>query len=78
MSDRETEEKFTALLNVMAQLRSDAGCPWTSRRLTSRSSLACSKTYELLDALDVIASLFTSPEPRTVLNAGKVTQKYWQ
>ena len=28
MSDRETEQKFTELLNVMAHLRSDAGCPW--------------------------------------------------
>ena len=53
MSDRETEEKFTELLNVMAQLRSDAGCPW-DRSQTHLSLKPCllEETYELLDALD--------------------------
>ena len=53
MSDRETEQKFTELLNVMAQLRSDAGCPW-DRSQTHLSLKPCllEETYELLDALD--------------------------
>ena len=53
MSDRETEQKFTELLNVMAQLRSDAGCPW-DREQTHLSLKPCllEETYELLDALD--------------------------
>ena len=53
MSDRETEEKFTALLNVMAQLRSDAGCPWDkSQTHLSLKPCLLEETYELLDALD--------------------------
>ena len=53
MSDRKTEQKFTELLNVMAQLRSDAGCPW-DRDQTHLSLKPCllEETYELLDALD--------------------------
>ena len=53
MSDRETEQKFTELLNVMAQLRSDAGCPWDKEQ-THLSLKPCllEETYELLDALD--------------------------
>ena len=53
MSDRQTEEKFTELLNVMAQLRSDSGCPW-DRSQTHLSLKPCllEETYELLDALD--------------------------
>ena len=53
MSDRKTEEKFTELLNVMAQLRSNAGCPW-DREQTHLSLKPCllEETYELLDALD--------------------------
>jgi tetrapyrrole methylase family protein / MazG family protein len=53
VSDRKTEEKFTELLNIMAQLRSDAGCPW-DREQTHLSLKPCllEETYELLDALD--------------------------
>jgi len=53
VSDRETEQKFTELLNVMAQLRSDAGCPWDKQQ-THLSLKPCllEETYELLDALD--------------------------
>lgn len=53
MSDRETEIKFTELLNVMAQLRSETGCPW-DREQTHLSLKPCllEETYELLDALD--------------------------
>lgn len=53
MSDRETEDKFTELLNIMAQLRSDSGCPW-DREQTHLSLKPCllEETYELLDALD--------------------------
>lgn len=53
MSDRDTEENFTELLNVMAQLRSDGGCPWDKEQ-THLSLKPCllEETYELLDALD--------------------------
>ena len=53
MSDRETEQKFTELLNVMAQLRSEAGCPWDkSQTHLSLKPCLLEETYELLDALD--------------------------
>ena len=53
MSDRDTEVKFTELLNVMTQLRSDNGCPW-DREQTHLSLKPCllEETYELLEALD--------------------------
>lgn len=53
MSDQETEQKLTTLLNVMAQLRGDNGCPW-DREQTHLSLKPCllEETYELLDALD--------------------------
>jgi len=53
VSELETEKKFTELLNVMAQLRSDSGCPW-DREQTHLSLKPCllEETYELLDALD--------------------------
>lgn len=53
MSDRATEEKFTALLNVMAQLRSETGCPWDKEQ-THASLKPCllEESYELLDAID--------------------------
>ncbi len=53
MSDRETEQKFTELLNVMAQLRGETGCPWDKEQ-THLSLKPCllEETYELLDALD--------------------------
>ena len=53
MSDRETEEKLSELLNVMAQLRGANGCPWDKEQ-THLSLKPCllEETYELLDALD--------------------------
>jgi tetrapyrrole methylase family protein/MazG family protein len=53
VNDRETEEKFSELLNVMAQLRSENGCPWDKEQ-THKSLKPCllEETYELLDALD--------------------------
>lgn len=53
MSDHETEEKFTELLKVMAQLRGESGCPWDKEQ-THLSLKPCllEETYELLDALD--------------------------
>ena len=53
MSDRETEEKFTELLEVMARLRGETGCPWDKEQ-THISLKPCllEETYELLDALD--------------------------
>ena len=53
MSEQETEQKLTTLLNVMAQLRGDNGCPW-DREQTHLSLKPCllEETYELLDALD--------------------------
>ena len=53
VSELETEKKFTELLNVMAQLRSDGGCPWDKEQ-THLSLKPCllEETYELLDALD--------------------------
>jgi tetrapyrrole methylase family protein/MazG family protein len=53
VSDRETEQKFTELLDVMARLRSETGCPWDKEQ-THLSLKPCllEETYELLDALD--------------------------
>lgn len=53
MSDRDTQEKFSELLDVMARLRSETGCPWDKEQ-THRSLKPCllEETYELLDALD--------------------------
>ncbi len=50
---RETEEKFTKLLDVMARLRSNTGCPWDKEQThLSLKSCLLEETYELLDALD--------------------------
>jgi tetrapyrrole methylase family protein/MazG family protein len=53
VSDKETEQKFSELLEVMAQLRSESGCPWDKEQ-THISLKPCllEETYELLDALD--------------------------
>lgn len=53
MSTNETEEKFAALLDVMARLRSETGCPWDKQQ-THASLKPCllEETYELLDAID--------------------------
>jgi tetrapyrrole methylase family protein / MazG family protein len=51
--DKESEEKFSELLEVMARLRSEGGCPWDKEQ-THASLKPCllEETYELLDALD--------------------------
>lgn len=53
MNDKETEEKFGELLNVMARLRGETGCPWDKEQ-THLSLKPCllEETYELIDALD--------------------------
>lgn len=53
MSDREGEQEFSELLDVMARLRSETGCPWDKEQ-THLSLKPCllEETYELLDALD--------------------------
>ena len=53
MHDKETEEKFSELLEVMARLRGQNGCPWYKEQ-THASLKPCllEETYELLDALD--------------------------
>ncbi len=53
MNDKETEEKFGELLDVMARLRSETGCPWDKEQ-THLSLKPCllEETYELIDALD--------------------------
>jgi len=53
MSDKEAEQKFSELLDVMARLRSETGCPWDKEQ-THLSLKPCllEETYELIDALD--------------------------
>jgi tetrapyrrole methylase family protein/MazG family protein len=53
VNDKETEFKFGELLDVMARLRSETGCPWDKEQ-THASLKPCllEETYELLDALD--------------------------
>ena len=53
MNDKPIEQKFSELLEVMARLRSETGCPW-DREQTHLSLKPCllEETYELLDALD--------------------------
>jgi tetrapyrrole methylase family protein/MazG family protein len=48
-----TEKKFSELLDVMAQLRGETGCPWDKEQ-THQSLKPCllEETYELLEALD--------------------------
>jgi tetrapyrrole methylase family protein/MazG family protein len=50
---KEIEQKFGELLKVMAQLRSETGCPWDKEQ-THASLKPCllEETYELLDALE--------------------------
>lgn len=53
MSDKKTEEKFRQLLEVMARLRSETGCPWDKEQThVSLKPCLLEETYELLDALD--------------------------
>lgn len=53
MNHEDTERQFSELLEVMARLRSESGCPW-DREQTHVSLKPCllEETYELLDALD--------------------------
>lgn len=53
MPDKQAAQRFSDLLEVMARLRSDGGCPW-DREQTHLSLKPCllEETYELLDALD--------------------------
>jgi tetrapyrrole methylase family protein/MazG family protein len=53
MSGKEAEQKFSELLDVMARLRSETGCPWDKEQ-THLSLKPCllEETYELIDALD--------------------------
>jgi tetrapyrrole methylase family protein / MazG family protein len=53
VSDTSIEQKFSRLLEVMARLRGEAGCPWDKEQ-THLSLKPCllEETYELLDALD--------------------------
>jgi MazG family protein len=53
VNENSAGEKFQKLLEVMAQLRSEEGCPWDKAQ-THASLKACllEETYELLEALD--------------------------
>jgi tetrapyrrole methylase family protein/MazG family protein len=52
-NDEETGRRFGELLDVMARLRSETGCPWDKEQ-THQSLKPCllEETYELLDALE--------------------------
>ena len=53
MNDKETQYKFGELLEVMARLRSETGCPWDKEQThVSLKPCLLEETYELLDALD--------------------------
>jgi tetrapyrrole methylase family protein/MazG family protein len=53
VKENEAAERFEKLLNVMAELRSEHGCPWDKEQ-THDSLKPCllEETYELLDAID--------------------------
>ncbi|MGN6717815.1 MAG: MazG nucleotide pyrophosphohydrolase domain-containing protein [Candidatus Binatia bacterium] len=53
MDHRNTTETFGELLDVMARLRSETGCPWDKEQThVSLKPCLLEETYELLDALD--------------------------
>src|SRR5689334_17009376 len=53
MDYRNTTETFHELLEVMARLRSETGCPWDKEQThVSLKPCLLEETYELLDALD--------------------------
>jgi tetrapyrrole methylase family protein/MazG family protein len=55
VSENITGEKFTKLLEVMAQLRGEHGCPWDKEQThVSLKPCLLEETYELLDALDAL------------------------
>lgn len=53
MNKNQAGEKFEKLLNVMAELRSEHGCPWDKEQThVSLKPCLLEETYELLDALN--------------------------
>jgi uncharacterized protein YabN with tetrapyrrole methylase and pyrophosphatase domain len=42
-NDKETEQKFGELLDVMARLRGETGCPWDKEQTHTSLCRACSK-----------------------------------
>lgn len=53
MNHKAAGEKFTELLDVMARLRGDEGCPWDKEQThVSLKPCLLEETYELLEALD--------------------------
>src|ERR1051326_5248722 len=53
MDHRKTTETFGELLDVMARLRSETGCPWDKEQThVSLKPCLLEETYELLDALN--------------------------
>ncbi|MGE5059807.1 MAG: nucleoside triphosphate pyrophosphohydrolase, partial [Betaproteobacteria bacterium] len=53
VDNRNITEKFGELLDIMARLRSETGCPWDKEQThTSLKPCLLEETYELLDALD--------------------------
>ena len=53
MSNKETEQRIGELMDVMARLRSENGCPWDKEQThVSLKPCLLEETYELLDALD--------------------------
>jgi len=53
VSNKETEQKIGELMDVMARLRGESGCPWDKEQThVSLKPCLLEETYELLDALD--------------------------
>ena len=53
MSNKETAQRIGELLDVMARLRGEKGCPWDKEQThVSLKPCLLEETYELLDALD--------------------------
>lgn len=53
MSNKESEQKIRELMDVMARLRGENGCPWDKEQThVSLKPCLLEETYELLDALD--------------------------
>lgn len=53
MSDKEADQRISELMEVMARLRGENGCPWDKEQThVSLKPCLLEETYELLDALD--------------------------
>jgi tetrapyrrole methylase family protein / MazG family protein len=53
VNEKSAGEKFAELLDVMAELRGEQGCPWDKEQThVSLKPCLLEETYELLDALD--------------------------